>query len=428
MKTRFSVLWGYLKSLSSLRHACRQAGAIAKKSPTQHLKLGLPRSFLPRNDVIYRFLVMPLILLCLSLSLSGQNLVPNPSFEELIRCPHSFSADRSDFIVPGWFSATKGTPDQFHTCSWTEADVPYNWAGSSNAKTGKGYVGIYAWMKRDDENHYREYIECELAEPLRAGKRYRLEFYFKLASYSVYSANRIGMLLSTDRIILDHDQVISIAPTLSIENDSSITESTGGWEHAVMEYSAQGGELFVTIGNFFGNNQTQYTKLPHRTGKSSMLSTSAYYYIDDVSVTPLDVEPVSTETVRQLFDLEKVELNKDYILKNIQFEFDSYTLLSSSFKELNQVAEYLLANPNLNVRLSGHTDFLGTDEYNIVLSQNRARSVADYLISKGVKHGRINSFGFGKSRPIAPEKTDEARSINRRVEIRFIEGLPGDKF
>ena len=159
-----------------------------------------------------------------------------------------------------------------------------------------------------------------------------------------------------------------------------------------------------------------------------MLSTSAYYYIDDVSVTPLDVEPVSTETVRQLFDLEKVELNKDYILKNIQFEFDSYTLLSSSFKELNQVAEYLLANPNLNVRLSGHTDFLGTDEYNIVLSQNRARSVADYLISKGVKHGRINSFGFGKSRPIAPEKTDEARSINRRVEIRFIEGLPGDKF
>lgn len=363
-----------------------------------------------------------------SLVVSGQNLVPNPSFEELIRCPHSFSADRNDFIVPGWFSATKGTPDQFHACSWTEADVPYNWAGSSNANTGKGYVGIYTWMKRDDENHYREYIECELAEPLKEGARYRVEFFYKLSSYSVYSVNRIGLLLSQDRLLFDHDQVIELPPTLAIEKDSSITGTTGGWEHAVMDYVAKGGEQFVSIGNFFNNQNTKYTKLAHRTGKSSMLSSSAYYYIDDVAVTPLDAEVVPEKIVRQQFDFQKVELNKDYVLKNIQFEFDSYTLLKSSFKELDHVAEYLGGNPNLDARLSGHTDFLGSDDYNITLSQNRARSVANYLISKGVKPERINSFGFGKSRPIMLDKTDEARSVNRRVEIRFVEGLPADKF
>lgn len=368
------------------------------------------------------------LLLCISIGIHAQNLVPNPSFEELIRCPHSFSTDRNDFIVPGWFSATKGTPDQFHACSWGEADVPYNWAGSSNAKTGKGYVGIYTWMKRDDDNHYREYIESELAEPLREGTRYRLEFYFKLSSYSVYAVNRIGMLLSSERLTYDHDQVIALPPTLSIENDSSITNITGGWEKATIDYVAQGGESFVTIGNFINNQNTRYTKLPHRTGKSSMLANSAYYYIDDVSVVPLDPPSVSKTKSQDKFDIERIEINRDYILKNIHFEFDSYTLLKSSYKELDQVLEYLKANPNLDARLSGHTDFLGSDEYNITLSQNRARSVADYLISKGIKPARINSFGFGKTRPISIEKTDEARSINRRVEIRFVDGQPVDKF
>jgi OOP family OmpA-OmpF porin len=368
------------------------------------------------------FTLCGLLLIATYGGLNAQNLVPNPGFEELIRCPQSFSTDRNDFIVPGWVSATRGTPDQFHACSWTEADVPYNWAGSSNAHNGKGYVGIYAWMLRADNNHYREYIQCELAEPLKAGLRYRLEFYFKLSSYSVYSIDRIGMLLSSERPQSNHDQVIDAIPTLSVEKDSSITAETGSWEHAEMEYVAQGGELFVTIGNFFDNQSTRHTKLPHRTGKSSMLTHSAYYYIDDVGVTLLDPVHIEPKAVVYLeFDEDRIELNRDYILKNIQFEFDSYTLLKSSFHELDLVARYMISNPHVRARLAGHTDFLGSEPYNVTLSQKRARSVADYLISKGVKPDRITSFGFGKSRPIALEKTDEARSINRRVEIRFVE-------
>jgi OOP family OmpA-OmpF porin len=104
-----------------------------------------------------------------SVGLSAQNLVPNPSFEELSRCPNSFSTDKNDFIVPGWESPTTGTPDHFHGCSWGEADVPFNWAGSANAHSGKGYAGMYVWNKRDDDKSYREYIQCELAEPLVAG-------------------------------------------------------------------------------------------------------------------------------------------------------------------------------------------------------------------------------------------------------------------
>jgi OOP family OmpA-OmpF porin len=112
--------------------------------------------------------------------LEAQNLVPNPGFEELSRCPLGFSVNKKDFIVPGWESPTNGTPDHFHGCSTGDADVPFNWAGSSNARSGKGYAGIYVWNKSDDTNCYREYIQCELAEQLVAGEAYTVEFTLSL--------------------------------------------------------------------------------------------------------------------------------------------------------------------------------------------------------------------------------------------------------
>jgi len=356
----------------------------------------------------------------ISIRLCAQNLVPNPSFEELSRCPHSFSTDKKDFIVPGWESPTNGTPDHFHGCSWGEADVPFNWAGSANARTGKGYAGMYVWNKPYDDKNYREYIQCELAEPLVTGEVYKLEFYYKLASHSVYAIDRIGFVLTTTRLKYEHDQLIDIVPTLSILKESSLTSATGGWERAVLEYKAAGGERYVTIGNFFSNKKTKNTRLPHRIGKNPMLTSSSYYFIDDVSVKPVDSLWQKVVPVVSKFKRDTIELNTDYILKNIQFEFDSYVLLRSSFVELDKVVEYLKQMPEVNVRLSGHTDFIGSDDYNLTLSRNRARSVADHFISKGVHSQRIISYGFGKTRPIMLEKTDEARKINRRVEIRFV--------
>jgi outer membrane protein OmpA-like peptidoglycan-associated protein len=351
----------------------------------------------------------------------AQNLVPNPGFEELLYCPHSFSTDRKDFKAPGWNSPTRGTPDLFHACSWGEADVPYNWAGSSNAHSGKGYAGIYVWSHPNESRNYREYIQCRLAEPLQAGKSYRLEFYFKLASNSVYAANRIGLALSNEEVNLSHDQVIDRVPVLSVEKDTAITVTTGSWELAAAEVVAAGGEQYLIIGNFFDNQSTKSTRLPHRIGKNHMLTHSAYYYIDDVSVAQLDPEVVHDTVPIAEFDGQKIEVNRLYILKNIQFEFDSHVLLRASYEELNKVVNYLVENKDIAVHLSGHTDFIGSDEYNLKLSRARSRSVADYLISMGISADRITTYGFGKSRPLRTEKTDEARSINRRVEIRFID-------
>lgn len=363
------------------------------------------------------FIIIP-IFFCNSVI--AQNLVPNPGFEEVTRCPHSFTTDKNDFIVPGWESPTSGTPDHFHACSWGEADVPFNWAGSSNAHAGKAYAGLYLWNHRTDDKNYREYIQCELAEPLVQGERYILEFFYKLAPYSVYACNRIGLVLTEKRINTSHDQVLPFVPVLSVEKDTAVSKESGSWERARIEYEATGGEQYLTIGNFFSNADTRHTRLPFRIGKNSMLTTSAYYYIDDVSVKAIDSLKKSAFSTRSDFKIEEFELNRDYVLKNIQFEFDSYVLLRSSFVELDKVVDYLNQHPGISVRLSGHTDFLGSDDYNLTLSRNRARSVADHLISKGIHPNRVISYGFGKTRPIALERTDEARKINRRVEIRFV--------
>src|SRR6478609_9773086 len=189
----------------------------------------------------------------------AQNLVVNPSFEEHFRCPNNFSTTSKEFVLPGWRSATSGTPDYYHQCSWGECDVPFNWAGESNARTGFAYTGIYVWSRPTNKpRSYREYLQGELKEPLKKGKLYRIEFYFKLASYSVYSVDRIGLLLTTLPIEKQDDQVITQKPTLSLIKNEPFTKS--GWDIATMDYVAQGDEKYVFIGNFFDNLTTQFAQ------------------------------------------------------------------------------------------------------------------------------------------------------------------------
>ena len=172
----------------------------------------------------------------------AQNLVMNPSFEEHYRCPTNFSTSSRDFVLPGWRSVNVGTPDYYHRCSMGDCDVPFNWAGESNAHGGYGYTGIYLWNRPTSKpRSYREYIQGELTEPLKKDKRYRIEFYFKLASYSVYTVDRIGLLLSDSSFSFPGDQVISQPPTLSLIRNEPFMRS--GWELAEMEYVAKGGRL-----------------------------------------------------------------------------------------------------------------------------------------------------------------------------------------
>ncbi|MEO7992149.1 MAG: OmpA family protein [Chryseolinea sp.] len=354
-----------------------------------------------------------------TISISAQNLAPNPSFEEYDVCPGDFSQAAHEFRVRSWRSANLGTPDHFNDCSIGEADVPHNWAGVSYPYEGKGYVGIYLWM--DKENNYREYLQCKLLSSLLKDSLYEIEFHYKLSSYSKYSIDRIGLMLTDSLVNVKHDQVISVQPTLSIIQDSALTKETGYWETARKEYRAVGGEQYVTIGNFFDNQTTHHYFIRFSPVQQIMLEKSAYYYIDEVKVVPLFNTQHSqlTEVVSE-FKQDQVVLDKAYILRNIQFEFDQSVLRSSSFSELDGIVSWLKKNPSINVALSGHTDDQGNDAYNLTLSTNRAKRVASYLIDHGILSTRIETCGYGKSKPLGDGITEGAREMNRRVEITFL--------
>lgn len=113
---------------------------------------------------------------------------------------------------------------------------------------------------------------------------------------------------------------------------------------------------------------------------------------------------------------------KIIITQTIHFEFASSSIRSISYPILDDVAELLKRNPQITkVQVEGHTDWIGSDAYNLRLSQRRAQSVVDYLVNHGVSRDRLIPVGYGESKPIADNNTDEGRAKNRRTEFTVIQ-------
>ena len=118
--------------------------------------------------------------------------------------------------------------------------------------------------------------------------------------------------------------------------------------------------------------------------------------------------------------LVPIEIGAVVRLNNVFFDFDKWDLRPESFIELNRVVKLLNENPGIEIEMSAHTDSRGSDEYNFNLSDKRAKSVMDYIISQGISPSRITSHGYGETKPVAPNETDAGRQLNRRVEFKIM--------
>lgn len=114
-------------------------------------------------------------------------------------------------------------------------------------------------------------------------------------------------------------------------------------------------------------------------------------------------------------EVKPIELNKSYRINDIFFEFSSYTLTPESKAVLDQLIEFLELNQMLSIEIRGHTDAIGNDADNLILSENRAKSVYDYLIQNKIAASRLTYKGFGESMPVATNDTEEGRANNRRT-------------
>jgi outer membrane protein OmpA-like peptidoglycan-associated protein len=118
--------------------------------------------------------------------------------------------------------------------------------------------------------------------------------------------------------------------------------------------------------------------------------------------------------------LEPIKKEAKEILNNIFFDTAKWDLKPESTVELDKLVALLKANPDLPIEISGHTDDVGKDNDNLILSQKRAKSVVEYLAQKGVNILKIKAEGYGKTRPYVPNSSDENRKLNRRIEVKFL--------
>ena len=217
------------------------------------------------------------LFLFLSLKANAQNLVLNPSFEDTIACTGTYAMQ-----CKYWYWATYGSPDYFSEqpdifCG--TSSVPQSGVGYQYARTGIAYVGLATLMQPSNPNYLnrREYIGGELSDTLKQGHEYCVSFYVSVAEELKYVTDGIGLYLSVDSAV-DYTINTNLSFVPQISNPAgNIIYDTLNWVQISGTYIANGGEKYLTIGNFKDDANTAIDS-------TSASLIESYFFIDDVSV------------------------------------------------------------------------------------------------------------------------------------------------
>ena len=225
-------------------------------------------------------------------SIQGQNLVPNPGFEEYITCPKETGKRQLNII--GWTQPTSGAMDYFNRCSAT-CGVPENPMGRQEPKNGDACIGLLLFHDK-----HRSYAQIELKNPLVEGNTYNVEFSVSLSEKSKFAIGNIGAYFTPAKFESKTDGVLECFETFEdrgskeiiaglckpqIRNPSaSFISDVYDWTTISGSFKARGGEKYIIIGNFYASDGTKALDVD---GKNP----NAYYYIDDVAVYQSGTKP-----------------------------------------------------------------------------------------------------------------------------------------
>ncbi|WP_405368276.1 OmpA family protein [Nonlabens sp. Asnod2-A12] len=349
----------------------------------------------------------------------SQNLVLNGSFEETVTCANDLEQFNKN--VKFWNVPTSGSSDLFNACAdFEDVQASNNYQGNQLPFEGENYAGCYFYGIDD----YREYIQGQLSEPLVVGSTYKISFQVSLADNSDMALKDVQILFSDSKIKSWGTFHISSKRIRNKKTKLFQIELSNGdylndkesWIELSKEFTATEAASHLTIGNFRSNKQTDIKKQ-----RFIPKIRKAYYYIDHVQLIridpPIEIEKPKTVVKEMQLEESTFKLNSIYTLKSVLFDFDKATLIEKTTQELDELVTYLKSHLDLKVTINGHTDYLGNAAYNQKLSEDRAKSVANYLINKGISKHRINYRGYGESQPIDPNEPEDAQAKNRRVEF-----------
>lgn len=315
------------------------------------------------------------------------------------------------------------------------------------AHSGVGYHGLCMFSIDHPLRDESEYMTVKLTEPLEKAKRYCLSMWARVSQKyctGFEELDGVGLLFTSKPVKVTKGTRHSCSREQYAEPQVLFALPEGfsrhRWNRYAVDYVATGDEQYLTIGNFKNPELKKTKKKADRKPKRGRIYLPdaeamfhRYYvrvFFDDISVVQLpagavcDPEPVQWVRDSVLEDssvivepvIDTPEVGETVVLQNIYFDFDSATLLPESFLELDKLVYLLNRLPTLKILIKGHTDKSGSNEYNLDLSDRRAKSVVDYLVGKGIDETRLSHQGFGEEQPIGDDD-----AVNRRVEFEVVE-------
>ena len=199
-----------------------------------------------------------------------ENLVPNGSFEDIVHCP---IGTNDPGAVSLWYNPTMASPDYYNSCANNGGGVPWNDWGYQYAQDGEAYAGLGTSYIL---NNYREYLQIKLSHRLEADRAYCWSFWISLLDSIDFASNNIGIGLSTNTVTDFSSQ--SLLPINAVGHDSEINLDRNNWKKVSGVLTAIGDEEYLTIGNFFNDQNTSYLQV----ATNSIGGPAAYYFIDNV--------------------------------------------------------------------------------------------------------------------------------------------------
>jgi outer membrane protein OmpA-like peptidoglycan-associated protein len=368
---------------------------------------------------------------------AGPNLVPNPGFELVQGRRPDDDVDGSKafrYNVKAWKSPTETTPDLIVIPPNEQKKIK-----SSNIKANLPHGGnmVVAILTDNPDSQrskiYREYIQVELDKALKPGKEYYLEFWVCSDIRSRFVSNNIGVFFSPTEIRRQRGQAGSTdagwGPLTDLKPDFNVTEVINAKQKEWVKIStiiklAQPAK-FMLVGNFFDNKETKIVEHPTQAGDFN----NAYYLLDDFILCEVNPEPepvvVIPEPEPEPVVAPPPPPPAKIKLDRVFFETAKWDLLPASTPQLEELLAWMNQYDQMEIEIQGHTDDRGPDDYNKDLSKKRAKAVYKWLLDKGIDKNRVKYIGYGEERPVADNKTEEGRQLNRRIEVIVTKINPG---
>ena len=393
----------------------------------------LKTPYVMKTELSHHLIAAAALFAVLNATAQEDNYVPNGSFENSDLRKLKSQGQLEEF-TEDWFSATEAALDLYAEGMKSEkVNIPNNVFGKQEAADGVCYAGFRAFSK--DPKLTRTYFEVALSSELEKNQLYCVSFDISLSDLSRYAVNGVGAYLSDRKIEQGNTGVLDREASVLHKSDK-VMSLQDGWETVCGTFIGTGEEEYLIIGGFHKDSDVEDEKMKKPTGIIGVVKNQAYYYLDNVKLTPIEAksqcacsaaDEVRTDLVYGSSIVLNESMSPDEIVSvsAVYYAFLKRRPTGAGSATIAKLADLLKENAGWKLRIIGHAD---EDEFNEGKINPRYRGLgekrADQVVAKfaemGIDASRLEVEAMENSDPASTRDTDISRAQNRRVTFELI--------